>query len=65
MVFFQVHVDFASSGIQHRPDFVQNDGGASISRGDRKHNREMSDLNDILIGNLLFVNNFFKFIYCT
>ncbi|XP_046680481.1 transmembrane protein 132E isoform X4 [Homalodisca vitripennis] len=45
----QVQVDFASNLLQHRPDFVQNDGGASIGR-DRKTHRETVDLHDILIG---------------
>lgn len=46
----QVQVDFASGSAQHRPEFVQNDGGASNSR-DRKNQKEMSaDLHDILIG---------------
>ncbi|XP_054271015.1 transmembrane protein 132E [Macrosteles quadrilineatus] len=45
----QVEVDFASNMMQHRPDFVQNDGGANSGR-DRKAHRDTVDLHDILIG---------------
>uniref|UniRef100_A0A1B6D587 Transmembrane protein 132E n=2 Tax=Clastoptera arizonana TaxID=38151 RepID=A0A1B6D587_9HEMI len=46
----QVQVDFTSGLIQHRPEFVQNDGGASGTR-DRKGQREMTaDLHELLIG---------------
>ncbi|XP_063974726.1 transmembrane protein 132E [Diachasmimorpha longicaudata] len=51
-----VEVDFASSDLPHRPEFVQNDGGGAI-QGSSHHHRERKtgrevapDLHDILIG---------------
>lgn len=50
-----VEVDFASSEVPNRPEFVQNDGGGTVGshhHRERKTNRgEMApDLHDILIG---------------
>lgn len=49
---YQVQVDFSNNMLQHRPDFVQNDGGASSGQ-DRKSLRKTVDLHDILIGESL------------
>ncbi|XP_052132201.1 transmembrane protein 132B, partial [Frankliniella occidentalis] len=48
----QVEVNFASSDVAQRPEFVQNDGGGMAGSGgkDRKGGRDMPDLQDILIG---------------
>lgn len=53
-----VEVDFASSEVPNRPEFVQNDGGGTVGshhHRERKTNRgEMApDLHDILIGIIL------------
>ncbi|XP_057335778.1 transmembrane protein 132E isoform X1 [Microplitis mediator] len=52
-----VEVDFASSDLPHRPEFVQNDGGGMVQGGSSHHHRERKtgrevapDLHDILIG---------------
>jgi len=50
-----VEVDFASSDVPNRPEFVQNDGGGTVGshhHRERKTNRGevASDLHDILIG---------------
>ncbi|XP_012251513.2 transmembrane protein 132E isoform X2 [Athalia rosae] len=47
-----VEVDFASSDLPNRPEFVQNDGGGIVgSHRERKNGKEItSDLHDILIG---------------
>ncbi|XP_031773647.1 transmembrane protein 132E [Apis florea] len=49
-----VEVDFASSDLPNRPEFVQNDGGGTVGshhHRERKTSREMApDLHDILIG---------------
>lgn len=50
-----IEVDFASSELPTRPEFVQNDGGGNLGLSahhrDRKAGREVSpDLHDILIG---------------
>ncbi|XP_046420331.1 transmembrane protein 132E isoform X1 [Neodiprion virginianus] len=47
-----VEVDFASSDLPNRPEFVQNDGGGMVgSHRERKNGKEMApDLHDILIG---------------
>lgn len=54
-----VEVDFASSELPHRPEFVQNDGGGTIQSGSSHHHRERKtgrevapDLHDILIGKI-------------
>ncbi|KAK3912238.1 Transmembrane protein 132B, partial [Frankliniella fusca] len=48
----QVEVNFASSDVAQRPEFVQNDGGGMGGSGgkDRKGGRDLPDLQDILIG---------------
>ena len=52
-----VEVDFASSELPHRPEFVQNDGGGIVQGGSSHHHRERKtgrevspDLHDIIIG---------------
>ncbi|XP_044592113.1 transmembrane protein 132E isoform X3 [Cotesia glomerata] len=54
-----VEVDFASSDLPHRPEFVQNDGGGTVQGGSSHHHRERKtgrevapDLHDILIGGI-------------
>lgn len=60
-----VEVDFASSDLPHRPEFVQNDGGGMVQGGSSHHHRERKtgrevapDLHDILIGNYQFIHSF-------
>lgn len=53
-----VEVDFSSSDLPNRPEFVQNDGGVGLGNHhrDRKTGKEMApDLHDILIGKVFFV----------
>lgn len=54
-----VEVDFASSDLPNRPEFVQNDGGGMVgSHRERKNGKEMAtDLHDILLGNFFMKNN--------
>lgn len=51
-----IEVDFASSELPTRTEFVQNDGGGNLGMGvhhrERKNGKEIvTDLHDILIGN--------------
>lgn len=48
-----MQVDFSSNTLQHRPDFVQNDGGANNGRDRKGHREGHVDLHDILIGEFL------------